>query len=117
MSGILAKKEEVSQEEAFVEAPAIPEQRRGNFSPGALVRWTLIGLFGTGTAGGVGYTLYEQEQLRQQNSQLMADQEGMRGIIQGQQLRLGEQVSLNDLREAVDMVKGATVRVEGKQWL
>lgn len=84
----------------------LPPQKRPSSpstSVGTAVKWTLATLLGTGAAGGVGYTIYQQNALQEQQERM--------------QRRLDTQVTLDDMNDAVELVAPATVRVEGQQWL
>lgn len=112
---------------------------------GSAVKAALVALLGTGTVGGVGYTVHRQNELEQRNGameqKLTREQmlrEGIQSKLEGQeretlqmqtalsreqalregiQRRLDTQVTLDDMDDAVEMVTPATVRVEGPEGL
>lgn len=103
--------------------PFDDEQRERAQSPhrksraGSAVKAALVALLGTGTVGGMGYTVYRQNELEQKNEKMeraLSDEQMLR---EGIQRRLDTQVTLDDMDDAVEMVTPATVRVEGPEGL
>ncbi len=112
---------------------------------GSAVKVALAALLGTGTVGGVGYTVHRQNELEQRNGVMeqkltkeqllregiqrrLEEQEQGNGQMQTAlsreqafrediQRRLDTQVTLDDMDDAVEMVTPATVRVEGPEGL
>lgn len=74
--------------------PSSPSSRVGT-----AVKWTLATLLGTGTVGGVGYTVHRQNELEQQQENI--------------QRRLDTQVTLDDIPQAAEQVVRGTVMVDG----
>lgn len=63
------------------------------------MKWTLATLLGTGAAGGIGYTVYRQNELQEQQERM--------------QHRLDTQVTLDDIPQAAEQVVRGTVMVDG----
>lgn len=100
--------------------PSVPPSRTvpSRFSRvGSAVKWTLASVLAAGGAGGVGYTVHRQNELSDEHAALRQTLSEEQMLREGLQRQFNEQLTLDDIPKAIDMVKHALVRVEGNQWL